>query len=97
MVFTRSVGGIALPATAMVTNSRSSVLVGAVGTPVVGSGGSSDGHRYERSTRSCAPGRRCTGTRIAAGDTLKATPAIVIGSGGASCATGGPGQRGQST
>jgi hypothetical protein len=61
------------------------------------SGGSSEGHRKARSRRSCAPGRRCTGTRMAAGGTLKVTPAIVIGSAGASAPTGGPGHRGHST
>ena len=34
--------------------------------------------------RGCAPGRRCTLKRIAAGGTLNATPPMVIGSEGAS-------------
>ena len=67
-------------AAAMVTNTRSSdcalgmPLVGTLGSGVA-SGGCSDGHRKARSMRSCAPGWRCIGTRIAAGGTLKATPA----------------------
>ncbi len=39
--------------------------------------------------RSCMPARRWSGTRIAAGGTLKVTPATVIGSEGASSDTGG--------
>jgi hypothetical protein len=60
-----------------------------------GLGGASEGHRKARSIRSWAPARRCT-RRMAAGGTLKATPATVTGSAGASDATGGSGQRGQS-
>ena len=41
-------------------------------------------------------GRRCTFTRMAAGGTLKATPATVIGKAGASGAIAAPGQRGHS-
>jgi hypothetical protein len=88
----------------MVTKMRSTL--GGAGSPSraaggggfpFASGGASDGQRKARSTRSCAPGRRCTGTRMAAGGRLKATPATVTGSAGASAPTGGPGQRGHST
>jgi len=52
------------------------------------SAGLSEGHMKARSTRSCArPGRRWTGTRIAAGGSSNATPPIVTGSSGASSPT----------
>src|SRR5215468_416899 len=104
MVLTRSSGGKVSPAVAIMTNRRSIVLAdvgGAFGATTTelaaGSGGSSEGHRKARSTRSWEPARRCTGTRMAAGGTLKAVPAMVIGSEGASGAGAGPGQLGHST
>ena len=102
MVFTRSSGGSESRAAAMVTKMRSNDC--AFGRPLVGtlgsgaaSGGCNDGHRNARSMRSCAPGWRWIGTRMAAGGTLKATPATVTGSAGAFGPSGGPGQRGHST
>ena len=95
---------MASPARAMVMKMRSSVSVAPAAVWVSGvpgfcamSAGLSEGHMKARSIRSCAPGRRCTGMRMAAGGTSNATPAIVIGSSGASSATGTPGQRGHST
>src|SRR6185295_6614764 len=104
MVFTRSAGDSVALAPEMVTNRRSTIGDCAIGAPAGGaadfaaaSGGSSKGHRKTRSTRSCAPGWRCTALRMAAGGTLNATPAIVMGMVGALGETGVPGQRGQST
>ena len=74
---------------AMVTKIRSVTLGASAGVmAVAGEGGSSEGHRKTRSTRACGPARRCILKRIAAGGTLKATPATVIGSDGASAETG---------
>src|SRR5438128_8173534 len=82
----------------MVMNSRSIGGAASAGAGLAtASGGSSEGHRKARSTRSCAPGWRCIGTRIAAGGRLNNTPPTVIGSAGASGATIAPGQRGHST
>ena len=69
----------------MVTNSRSLTSRRLTAARLdVESGGVSEGHTKLRSMRTCAPGRRCTLKRIAAGGTLNATPPIVIGSDGAS-------------
>ncbi len=82
----------------MVTNSRAFGSTGASALGLrAGSGGVSEGHRYARSTRACVPGLRCTGMRIAAGSMLKATPATMIGSDGASSMTDESGHRGHST
>ena len=85
---TRSLGGSAVACGSMVMNSRSiggAVSLGA-GAPS-DRAAASDGQRNARSSRSCAPGRRCIGTRIAPGGTLNSTPPTVIGSAGASGAT----------
>jgi len=59
-------------------------------------GGVSEGQRKARSMRSCVPAWRNTLARIAAGGTLKSTPATVIGMAGASTAIGAFGQVGHS-
>ncbi len=81
----RSAGASVLSLVAMVTNSRSVTSGLSVGSGLmVRSGGVSEGHTKVRSMRACAPGRRCTLKRIAAGGMLNATPPMVIGSEGAS-------------
>ena len=70
---------------AIVTKMRSVTLGASAGEiALVARGGSSEGHRKARSTRACAPARRCGLKRIAAGGTLKATPPMLMGSDGAS-------------
>src|SRR5262249_47598582 len=59
-----------------------STFGGGKGSFAVAFGGLSEGHRKTKSTRACAPGRRCAATRIAAGGSWNATPATVTGSGG---------------
>ena len=92
----------------MVTNRRSFVFgigtasssfaaAGAAAPVTSPSGGASEGQRKTRSIRSCAPGWRCTAARIAAGGTLKSTPATVTGTVGASRRTAAFGQVGHNT
>src|SRR5262249_7367555 len=89
MLSVRSAGASVSPAAAMLMNTRvgvreasNSVFGGGKGSFAVAFGGLSEGHRKTKSTRACAPGRRCAATRIAAGGSWNATPATVTGSGG---------------
>src|SRR6516225_7026366 len=101
MVRTRSSGASVSPAAAIVTKIRSNVGLamadafgGGDGDFGARSGGSSEGHKKARSTRSCAPARRCTAMRKAEGGILNGVPATVMGSAGASSAVSADGQVG---
>src|SRR4051795_1534757 len=104
MLKARSAGATEFAAAASVTKIRCNAggepgtlpLIGAFGF-VFGDGGSKEGQRNARSIRSCVPGRRWTGTRMAAGGMLNVIPATATGMAGAVGSTGGPGHRGQST